>query len=80
MDQVNPIYISLFWNIVVQLIALSGSWKLINWRLTQIEKKIDIHDHFDRRLTLIEMRMLADEDPSLSQTENNRSGRKVKSL
>lgn len=42
------------WNIVVYLLGLAATWGSLNWRLAELEKKMDKHNNLVERMTIAE--------------------------
>lgn len=49
-------------NLSIQLVALVVNYKVIDWRLKQVEHKVTSHDEFADRLTRVEVKVIHLED------------------
>ena len=49
-------------NLLIQAIAMFANYKVVDWRLSQVERKVLSHDEFAERLTRVEIKVIHLED------------------
>lgn len=54
MEPTQAMFIAGAVNLTIQAIAMWGNYKLIDWRMQQVEDKVKVHDEFHERLVRLE--------------------------
>ena len=62
MNPENAVIVAGGVNLLIQAIAMFANYKVVDWRLSQVERKVTTHDEFAERLTRIEVKVIHLED------------------
>ena len=62
MNPENAVIVAGGVNLLIQAIAMFANYKVVDWRLSQVERKVLSHDEFAERLTRVEIKVIHLED------------------